>query len=347
MMADSKRREFIKTSAKMGALALGASIASAGLLNGAESSIKSRADSRESKSARNSAKNNTKGAKMKYVTLNNGIKMPILGYGTFQITDLKEAQRCTEDALSVGYRSFDTAQAYYNEEALGAGFKASGIKREELFVTTKLWISHANEKDALKAFDTSMKKLGLDYLDLYLIHQPYNDVYGAWRAMSKLYKEGRIKAIGVSNFLPDRIVDFCLNNEIKPAVNQIECNPLHQRVDFHKLMGEYGVAVESWASFGEGKENMFENPTLLKIAKKHNKSVAQVILNRLIDRDIIVIPKTVRKERMIENFNVFDFGLDSDDKAQIAKLEKGESLFLDHRDPERIKWLFNLHKGKI
>ncbi|RDU51715.1 2,5-diketo-D-gluconic acid reductase [Helicobacter sp. MIT 00-7814] len=284
---------------------------------------------------------------MKYVTLNNGIKMPILGYGTFQITDLKEAQRCTEDALSVGYRSFDTAEAYYNEEALGAAFKSSGIKREELFITTKLWITHVNEKDALKAFDTSMKKLGLDYLDLYLIHQPYNDVYGAWRAMSKLYKEGRIKAIGVSNFLPDRIVDFCLNNEIKPAVNQIECNPLHQRREFQKLMNEYGIITQSWASFGEGKENMFENPTLMKIAKKHNKSVAQVILNWLIGRDIIVIPKTTRKERMIENFNVFDFELDSDDKTQIAKLEKGESLFLDHRDPERIKWLFNLHKGKI
>ncbi|NDJ27167.1 2,5-diketo-D-gluconic acid reductase [Campylobacter sp. MIT 12-8780] len=281
---------------------------------------------------------------MKYITLNNGVKMPILGYGTFQITDLKEAQRCTEDALSVGYRSFDTAQAYSNEEALGAGFKASGVKREELFITTKLWVSHANEKDALKAFETSMKKLGLDYLDLYLIHQPVNDVYGAWRAMSKLYKEGRIKAIGVSNFLPDRLVDFCMNNEIKPAVNQIECNPFHQRVDFQKLMGEYSVAVESWASFGEGKQNMFKNPTLLKIAQKHNKSVAQVILNWLIGRGIIVIPKTTRKERMIENFNVFDFELDSDDKVQIAKLEKGESLFFNHADPAMVKYLNELFK---
>lgn len=220
-------------------------------------------------------------------TLNGGVKMPILGYGVFQI-EPKEAQRCVEDALSVGYRSIDTAQSYFNEAEVGAALtnvlKGGAIKREELFITTKLWISHANEKDVNKAFETSLKKLGLEYLDLYLIHQPYNDVYGAWRAMSKLHKEGRIRAIGVSNFYPDKISDFALFNEIKPAINQIELHPFYQKEYEQQINAEFGVATQSWASFAEGKNDMFNNPVLKQIAQKHDKSVAQVILRWLTQR---------------------------------------------------------------
>ncbi len=276
---------------------------------------------------------------MQMITLNNGVKMPILGYGVYQIEDIKECQRCVEDALEVGYRSIDTAQSYFNEEAVGAAIKASGIKREEIFVTTKLWINHVSEAKAPKAFESSLKKLGLDYVDLYLIHQPYNDVYGAWRAMSKLYKEGRIKAIGVSNFYPDRLADFCLNNEITPALNQIECNPFHQQHEAQEILKEYNVAMESWAPFGEGRKDMFSNATLTQIGKQYNKSVAQVILRWLVQRNIIVIPKTTKKERMIENFSIFDFVLSEADMAAIAKLDDKNSLFFGHRDPKMVKWL--------
>ncbi|CUU69536.1 aldo/keto reductase family oxidoreductase [Campylobacter hyointestinalis subsp. hyointestinalis] len=281
---------------------------------------------------------------MQTVRLNNDVLMPILGYGVYQINELKECQRCVEDAFSVGYRSIDTAQAYFNEEAVGAAIKSSGIKREELFITTKLWISDANEDRALKAFDVSLKKLGLDYLDLYLIHQPFGDVYGAWRAMSKLYKDGKIRAIGVSNFYPDRLVDFCLNNEIKPAINQIECNPMLSQEYTKNVMSEFGVAMESWAPFGEGKSGMFSNQTIASIGKKYGKTNAQVILRWLIQMGVVVIPKTVRKERMIENISVFDFSLDESDMSLMAGLDSGKSLFLDHRDPEKVKFLNGLFR---
>ena len=287
--------------------------------------------------------NSTQGAKMLYTTLNNGVKMPILGYGTYQIPN-SEAQRCVEDALSVGYRLIDTAQAYANEQAIGEALKSAmkgGIKRDELFIETKLWISHANEKDAFKAFETSLKKLGLDYIDLYIIHQPYNDSYGAWRAMSKLYKEGKIRAIGVSNFYADKITDFCTFNDIKPAVNQIELHPFFQKVDEQKINNDLSVAVQSWASFAEGQNGIFKNELLSQIGKKYGKTPAQVILRWLIERNIIAIPKTTRIERMRENFAVFDFALSADDKAKIATLDTNKTLFIDHRDPERIKWLAN------
>ena len=332
---DSNRREFVKTSGKLALAGVAVAAGVAPLM----------ADSKEVKSAKgaqNLAKN--KGAKMQTVKLNNGVQMPILGYGTYQIPN-NEAQRCVEDALSVGYRLIDTAQAYGNEVGIGAALKTAmqgGIKREELFIETKLWISHTNEKDALKAFDESLKKLGLDFIDLYLIHQPYNDSYGAWRAMSKLHKEGKIRAIGVSNFYPDKLTDFCMFNGVKPAVNQIEMHPLFQKNAEQKLNNDLTVAVQSWASFGEGQSGMFENKVLKSIGDKYGKTPAQVILRWLIERNVLVIPKTTRKARMEENFAVFDFKLSSDDKKKIASLDTNKTLFIDHRDPERIKWLAGL-----
>ena len=284
---------------------------------------------------------------MQTIKLNNGVKMPILGYGTYQIPN-NEVQRCVEDALSVGYRLIDTAQAYANEEGIGAAIKTAlngGIKRDELFIETKLWISHANQKDALNAFDLSCKKLGVDYVDLYIIHQPYNDTYGAWRAMSKLHKEGKIRAIGVSNFYPDTITDFCMFNDIKPAINQIELHPFFQKVDEQKINNDLGVAVQSWASFAEGQNSIFTNKVLKSIGEKYGKTPAQVILRWLIERNIAVIPKTTRLERMKENFAVFDFKLTQEDRAKIAKLDTGKTQFIDHRDPERVKWLAN-YKAK-
>lgn len=280
---------------------------------------------------------------MQTITLNNGVKMPILGYGVFQI-QAKDTQRCVEDALEVGYRLIDTAAAYRNEEGVGAALKASGLKREELFITTKLWIDDTSESKATQAFEKSLKNLGLDYIDLYLIHQPYNDVYGAWRAMSKLYKEGKIKAIGVSNFYPDKITDFCLNNELIPALNQIECHPFFQKHEWQKVLREYNITMQSWASFAEGQNDIFNNATLKSIGEKHNKSVAQVILRWLIQREIAVIPKTLSKERMKENFNVFDFSLDSSDMAEIAKLDENKSYFMNHSDVEVVKNLWNYMK---
>ena len=276
---------------------------------------------------------------MKYVTLNNGVKMPILGFGVFQIDDMKECEEAVYNALKAGYRLIDTAAAYGNEEAVGRAIKRSGIPREEIFVTTKLWVSDANYEKAKLAFETSLKKLDLEYIDLYLIHQPFNDVYGAWRAMTELYKEGKIKAIGVSNFYPDRLVDFILNNEIVPAVNQVETHPFNQQVKANEIMKEYGVQIESWGPFAEGKNGIFTNEILSEIGKKYNKSVAQVILRWLIQRDIVVIPKSVRKERIEENFNVFDFELNSEDMEKIFELDKKESLCLNHDDVEIVKWL--------
>ncbi len=276
---------------------------------------------------------------MKNVKLANGVEMPILGFGVFQIPEEKDCIQAVTDALDVGYRHIDTAASYMNERAVGQALHESGIAREELFITTKLWVQDASEDRALKAFDKSMDKLGLDYLDLYLIHQPYGDVYGAWRAMEKLYKEGRIKAIGVSNFYPDRLADFIVHNEIAPMVNQIETHPFFQRADYQAQMSERGVQIESWAPFAEGRNDLFSNPELAKIAATHGKSIAQVVLRWLIQRDVVVIPKSVRKDRMTENFDVFNFELTKDDVETIAKLDGGVSLFFDHRTLESAEWL--------
>lgn len=286
---------------------------------------------------------NSKEQKMQFVTFNDGNKMPILGYGVYQIPP-EQTQQCVEDAISVGYRSIDTAQAYRNEQGVGNAVKtaiAGGVKRSDLFITTKIWVSNATESGVLRSFDASMKKLQLDYLDLLLLHQPFNDIYGAWRAMSKLKKEGRIKSIGVSNFYPDRIMDFALNNEIKPAINQIECNPFYQRQEDEKVLKELGIILQSWASFGEGRNNMFSNPILQKIGEKYHKTVAQVILRWLIQRNILVIPKTTKIARMKENISVFDFALSNEDMQTIAKMDTKTSLFLDfhHLDAQTVKRL--------
>lgn len=280
---------------------------------------------------------------MKYVKLNNGVEMPILGFGVYQISDPEACEQAVYDALMAGYRSIDTAAAYENEEAVGRAIRRSGIPREELFITTKLWISDASYEPAKKAFEESMLKLGLKYLDLYLIHQPFGDVYGSWRAMEELYKEGRIRAIGVSNFYPDRLADLILHNEIAPAVNQVETHPFHQQTAAAEFMRSKGVQIESWAPFAEGRNGLFSNELLLKIAAKHGKTVAQVVLRWLIQRDVVCIPKSVHKERIAENFDVFGFELGDDDMAAIAALDRPESSFLNHRDPEIVEWLSNLH----
>ena len=265
--------------------------------------------------------------------------MPILGFGVYQIADAAECEQSVLDAIEVGYRSIDTAAAYGNEEAVGDAIKKSGVAREELFITTKLWVADASYDKAKNAFETSLKKLQLDYLDLYLIHQPYGDVYGAWRAMEELYAEGRIRAIGVSNFQPDRVMDFIVHQKIIPAVNQIETHPFHQQIDTQKFLEENNVQIESWGPFAEGKNDIFKNEILTAIGAKYNKSVAQVVLRDLIQRGVVVIPKSVRKERMAENFDVFDFDLSRDDLDAIAKLDTNQSLFFDHRDPKIVAWL--------
>jgi 2,5-diketo-D-gluconate reductase A len=276
---------------------------------------------------------------MQTVKLNNGIEMPILGFGVFQVTDLAECERSVMDAISTGYRLIDTAASYMNEEAVGNAIKKSGIPREELFITTKLWIHSNGYEETKRAFDNSLKKLQLDYLDLYLIHQPFGDVYGEWRAMEELYKEGRVKAIGVSNFHPDRLIDLIIHNEIVPAVNQIETHPFHQQNETQKFLEENNVQIESWGPFAEGKNNIFHNELLLSIGKKHNKTIAQVILRWLTQRGVVAIPKSVRKERMEENFNIFDFDLSAEDMDAIKTLDTKTSSFFDHRDPAMVKWL--------
>ncbi|NTJ66485.1 aldo/keto reductase [Agrobacterium rhizogenes] len=273
------------------------------------------------------------------VTLNNGLQMPILGFGVFQVPDPAECERSVRDAINVGYRLLDTATSYGNEEAVGTAIRNHGIDRKELLVTTKLWIEDATYEGAKAAFERSLNKLQLDYLDLWLIHQPYGDVYGAWRAMEELYEAGRIRAIGVSNFYPDRLVDFALHNKVVPAVNQIEIHPFHHQDDAQKILQEYGVQPEAWGPFAEGKNGLFTNELLQSIGKKHGKSVAQVVLRWLIQRNIVAIPKSVRKERMAENFLVFDFELDQDDVASISTLDQKTSSFFDHRDPDKVKWL--------
>lgn len=273
------------------------------------------------------------------VTLNNGVEMPILGFGVFQVPDPAECERSVRDAVDVGYRLLDTATSYGNEEAVGNAIRSHGIDRSELFVTTKLWIEDASYEGAKAAFERSLNKLQLDYLDLWLIHQPYGDVYGAWRAMEELHKAGRIRAIGVSNFYPDRLVDFALHNEIVPAVNQIEIHPFHQQDDAQAVLREYKVQPEAWGPFAEGKNGLFTSELLQSIGQKYGKSTAQVVLRWLIQREIVAIPKSVRKERMAENFQVFDFELDQNDVAAISSLDQKASSFFDHRDPEKVKWL--------
>jgi diketogulonate reductase-like aldo/keto reductase len=281
---------------------------------------------------------------MEFVTLNNGVKMPILGYGVYQIADQEECEKCVLDAISVGYRSIDTAQAYGNEKAVGRAIKKCGVPREELFITTKVWISNAGYEKAKKSIEESLKKLQLDYLDLLLIHQPFNDYYGTYRAMEELYKEGKIRAIGVSNFYPDRLIDLIQFNEIVPAVNQVETHPFNQQVKAQEIMKKYGVQIESWGPFAEGRNNMFTNETLKTVGEKYNKSNAQVALRYLIQRGVVVIPKSVNKERMIQNFDVFDFELSKDDMDMIAKLDKGESAFFSHYDPQTVEYLTGLSR---
>jgi 2,5-diketo-D-gluconate reductase A len=273
------------------------------------------------------------------VTLNNGVVMPLLGFGVFQIADANECQRSVRDAISVGYRLIDTAASYGNEEAVGRAIKASGLPREELFVTTKLWIADAGEERARLAFERSLQRLQLDYLDLYLIHQPYGDVYGSWRAMEALYREGRIRAIGVANFQPDRIMDLMVHNEVTPAVNQVETNPFCQQIETQRFLLENNVQIESWGPFAEGRNNMFQNELLLSLAVKYTKTVAQVILRWLLQRGVVAIPKSVHKERIAENFDVFGFELSPEDMAAIATLDTGKSMFFDHRDPKMVQAL--------
>lgn len=282
---------------------------------------------------------------MQYIKLNNGIEMPILGFGVYQIPDPAECEQSVLDAIEAGYRSIDTAAAYGNEAAVGEAIRKSGIPRAEFFITTKLWISAAGYDTAKAAFEDSLKKLQLDYLDLYLIHQPFGDVYGAWRAMEELYAAGKIRAIGVSNFQPDRIMDLIMHHKITPAINQIETHPFCQQVETQAFLQENNVQIESWGPFAEGKNNMFSNELLTKIAVKHGKSVAQVILRWLSQRGVIVIPKSVNKSRIRENINIFDFELTPEDMAEIATLDTKQSVFFDHRDPAIVKWMSGFNKN--
>jgi 2,5-diketo-D-gluconate reductase A len=272
------------------------------------------------------------------VTLSNDVQMPILGVGVFQVPP-EDTERVVADALAAGYRSLDTAAAYRNEEAVGRAIATSRIARDELFVTTKLWIQDAGQEPAKQAFNLSLERLGLDYLDLYLIHQPFGDYYGAWRAMQQLQHDGLIRAIGVANFYPDRLVDLIDHNEIKPVVNQIECHPFFQRTADQRLMRERGVQIESWGPFAEGRNNLFTDPALSEIAAAYSKSVAQVVLRWLTQRNVVVIPKSVRPERMRENIDIFDFDLTDDEMARVGALDTCTSLFFDHRDPAQVSRL--------
>lgn len=275
---------------------------------------------------------------MQHVTLNNGVEMPILGFGVFQIPD-DQTELAVTQALEVGYRSLDTAASYQNEEAVGRGIRASGIPREDLFITTKLWVQDPGEENTLRAFDRSLGRLGLDYVDLYLIHQPFGDYYAEWRAMQRITAEGRARAIGVSNFPIDRLVDLALHSDVVPAVNQVETHPFHQQHDAQQQMVDLGVQIESWGPFAEGKNDLFTNPTLVGIAEAHDRSVGQVVLRWLTQRGVVAIPKSVRPERMAENLASLDFDLTETDMAAIRTLDTGASQFFDHRDPQMVRWL--------
>lgn len=276
---------------------------------------------------------------MQTVVLNNGVAMPMLGFGVYQMTDATECEASVAEALRVGYRLIDTAAAYGNEEAVGRAIAKSGIPREELFITTKLWLSDAGYEKTQRAFERSLARLQLDYVDLYLIHQPYSDVHGAWRAMEELYDAGRIRAIGVSNFHPDRLMDLIVHNRIVPAVNQIETHPFCQQTETATFLRENGVQIESWGPFAEGRNNLFSNPVLSEIASRHGRSIAQIVLRWLLQRGVVAIPKSVRPERIAENFHIFDFELDADEMTAIAALDTGKSAFFDHRDPVMVRWL--------
>lgn len=276
---------------------------------------------------------------MQKVVLNNRVEMPILGFGVYQVTNLEECEQSVYEAIIAGYRLIDTAAVYQNEEAVGKAIQKSGVPRGEIFVTTKLWIQDAGYESTKKAFERSLKRLQLDYLDLYLIHQPYGDVYGSWRAMEQLYQEGKMRAIGVSNFQPDRLMDLIIHNEVVPAINQIETHPFNQQIETQKFLQENKVQIESWGPFAEGKNNIFHNELLLSIARKYQKSVAQVILRWFVQREVIAIPKSVRKERIAENFNIFDFELRAEEMIAIATLDTKVSSFIDHRDPKTVKAL--------
>lgn len=281
---------------------------------------------------------------MEYVTLNNGVKMPILGYGVYQVNDMQECERCVLDALSVGYRSIDTAQAYGNEEAVGNAIRKCGIDRSELFITTKIWITNGGYEKAKASIEESLRKLQTEYIDLLLIHQPFNDYYGTYRAMEEAYKEGKLRAIGVSNFYPDRFIDLCNFVDVIPAVNQVETHVFNQQVEAKEIMKKYGTQIESWGPFAEGKNNFFQNEVLTSIGSKYNKSAAQVALRFLIQNGVVVIPKSTHKERMEQNFNVFDFELSAEDMTAIQALDTKQSLFFSHYDPKIVEMLVGLQR---
>ncbi|MFI8618822.1 aldo/keto reductase [Acidovorax sp. NPDC077693] len=276
---------------------------------------------------------------MQHVTLNNGVQMPILGFGVFHISDAQECARSVVDAIETGYRLIDTAASYMNEEAVGMGLKASGVARDQLFVTSKLWVQDAGYDRTRQAIDKSLRRLQTDYLDLYLIHQPFGDVHGAWRAMEEAYRAGKLRAIGVSNFHPDRLMDIEAFNEIAPAVNQVEVNPFQQQLESVPFMKEIGVQAEAWAPFAEGRNGLFQNEVLLAIGARYGKSAGQVVLRWLVQRGIVALAKSVRKERMAENIAIFDFSLDDEDMARIAALDTNTSSFFSHRDPAMVKWM--------
>lgn len=281
---------------------------------------------------------------MEYVTLNNGVKMPKAGFGVYQVADQEECEKVVLDAIEVGYRLIDTAQAYGNEEAVGKAIKKSGVARDDLFITTKVWITHYGYEKAKASVEESLKKMQLDYLDLVLLHQPFNDYYGAYRALVDLYKEGKIKSIGVSNFYPDRLVDLSIFSEVRPAINQVEVNVFHQQIEAQKYNQKYGVQLEAWAPFAEGRNDMFSNPDLKVIGDKYGKSIAQVILRWLVQRDIVSLAKSVKKERMEENINIFDFELSDEDMNKITSLDKKESSFFSHYDPATIEMIAGIHR---
>ena len=276
---------------------------------------------------------------MQIAKLNNGVELPVLGFGVFQIADLKECEKAVVDAIESGYRLIDTAASYLNEEAVGKGIRASSVDRKNLFITTKLWIQRDGYEGTKGAFERSLKRLQLDYLDMYLIHQPFGDVYGEWRAMEEFYSQGRVRAIGVSNFQPDRIMDLMIHNNVMPAVNQIEVNPFNQQAEGLRFLQENNITVEAWAPFAEGKNNIFRNGVLAGIAEKYRKSVAQVILRWITQRGIVAISKSVRKERMSENLDVLNFQLTAEEMNDIKALDTATTSFFDHRDPEKVKWL--------